>query len=69
MSILGKAKPFHLCSVGSNYCGEINQCQKPGVVWVEVRIESFGTRIAIALCADHYSKYLKDNDDYDDEEA
>lgn len=31
-----KVKPFHLCSYGVTFAGDIGQCQRPSVEWIEV---------------------------------
>ena len=50
MKILGEAKGFHLCTYGIKCCGEINQCQKPGFMWLELE------EIMVVVCEDHFKQ-------------
>lgn len=45
-----QCKPFHLCSYGDKFAGEINQCQKPGYKWLEIEPGLF-----VAFCEYHYN--------------
>ena len=43
------AKPCHLCSFGNVFAGEINQCQRPGYKWLEVKPKFY-----VVFCEQHY---------------
>jgi hypothetical protein len=43
------AKPYHLCSYGTAFAGELGQCQRSSYKWLEII-----PGVWVAFCREHY---------------